>query len=99
MAKLNADEMNVQTSKTGDPFTFKTFKRGDEVTGLSDERVSELLEQGVLVDSDEEAKEDGPATPGQSEAPGEKAAKQTAVGSGAEPAAAKKSQGVQTPKA
>src|SRR5690242_5201317 len=99
MAKLNADEMNVQTSKAGDPFTYKTLKRGDEVTGLSDERVAELLEQGVLVDSKEEAKEDGDKAPAQSEAPGEKAGKQTPAGSGATPPAGDKGQGVRTPKA
>lgn len=94
--ELASEELNVPTNKPNEPFTFKTYRKGDKVK-MDETRGAELVAVGAFVDPDAEKAEDG--KPGQSKAPGEKAGKQDPAGSGATPPPSGSTQGVQTPKA
>jgi hypothetical protein len=48
--ELAANEYHETTSKPGDPFTYKTYTKGDKVTVEDDERAQELIAAGALVD-------------------------------------------------
>lgn len=99
--ELLADELHLPTNKPGEPFTFQTYRKGDQVSFEAD-RAAELIEAGALKDPENDVTdEDGELA--QSTAPGEKPARgQVAQGSGATPASEGEKpagKGVQTPKA
>lgn len=68
--ELLADEYNETTSKQGEPFTYKTYRKGDKVK-LNAEQAERLIAAGAVADPD--AKADAGEPGGKPKAPKGKA--------------------------